>query len=99
MNARDTVDPDNPIVLVEVDQLVGIPGRQRRGIQRIDDAEHGGVRADPEGQDRQCEQGEPPVAHEPPRGVSRVAGEGIHQPQAPRVPTFVLRLVDPTESE
>ena len=76
---------------------MGVAERPRPGVHRVDDAEHGRVHADPERQDQHREQREPPVARESPDGVPRVARELIRQPQAPRVPTLVLDLLDATE--
>ena len=64
--------------LAEQDQLAGLRKGQRAQKERVDEAEHSGVRADAQAQRENGEHGEAGTLGEKPRGVANICEQALH---------------------
>ncbi len=87
----DDERPAGGVVLIDVDEAIGVGERLTAEQRRIHQAEDRGVGADGEAEDEHGRRGEAPVAHQPAEAVARVARQRIESRRPARVaPGFLL---------
>ena len=85
------------IVLIDVDEAIGVGESLVTEQRRVHDAEDRGVGADGEAEDQHRRRGEPPIAHQAAEAVARVAHERVEGPCPARVAAGFLDLLDAAE--
>ena len=85
------------VVLIDVDEAIGVGERLSPEQHRVHDAEDRGVGADGDAEDQHRRRREPPVAHEAPQSVSRIAHERIPGTGPARIAGRFLDLLDAAE--
>ena len=71
----DDKRPAAAVVLIDVDQAIGLGDRLVTEQHRVDETENRGVRPDGETEDQHRRRGEPPIVRQAPETVARVAAE------------------------
>ncbi len=94
---RDDHRSTRTVVLVDVDQTIGLGERLVAEQHRVDETEDRGVGADGDAEDQYCRRGEAPVAHEATERLPRVAHERVPGGRPARVAAGFLELLDAAE--
>ena len=85
------------IVLIDVDEAIGVGERLVTEQHRVHDAEDRGVGADGEAEDQHRRRGEAPIAHQAAEAVARVARQRVEGRRPARVAAGFLDLLDAAE--
>ena len=85
------------IVLIDVDEAIGVGERLVTEQHRVHDAEDRGVGADGEAEDQHRRRGETPIAHQAAEAVARVARQLVDGHRPARVAARLLDLLDAAE--
>ena len=93
----DDERPARAVVLIDVDEAIGVGERLLPEQHRVHDAEDRGVGADGEAEDQHRRRGEAPIAHQAAEPLPRVAHERVPGPCPARVAAVFLDLLDAAE--
>ncbi len=85
------------IVLIDVDEAIGVGERLVTEQHRVHEAEDRGVGADGEAEDQHRRRGEAPIAHQAAEAVARVARQRVEGRRSARVAAGLLDLLDAAE--
>ncbi len=93
----DDERPARAVVLIDVDEAIGVGERLRAEQHRVHDAEDRGVGADGETEDQHRRRREAPVAHQAAEPLPCVAHERVPRAGPARVAACFLDLLDAAE--